>query len=90
MCKGLFTIYVDKTDRQHPYTVLRVERITFFRVNLVENQNEPKRPVEKKWSAQRGELFRGADDQFCLRRQWTAPYVYGLIWEKLIYGARQW
>ena len=24
--------------------------------------------LEKKWSAQFGELFRGADDQFCLRR----------------------
>ena len=27
--KGLFTIHVDKTDRQHPYTALRVEQIFF-------------------------------------------------------------
>ena len=38
-----FTIYVEKTDRQHPYTVLRVDRGTFFLVNGVEHQNEPKR-----------------------------------------------
>ena len=44
LCKGLFTIYVYKTDRQHPYTVFRVERITFFLVNRVENQNGPKQP----------------------------------------------
>ena len=43
--KGLFAIYVDKTDRHYPKTVLRVERITFFIVNRVENQNEPKRPT---------------------------------------------
>ena len=31
--KALFTIYVDKTDRQHHYKVLCVVRITFFRGN---------------------------------------------------------
>ena len=30
-----------------PYTVFRARRITFFLVNRVENQNEPKRP--QKW-----------------------------------------
>ena len=35
---------IEHKNQWDPYTVFRARRNTFFLVNLVENQNEPKRP----------------------------------------------
>ena len=48
---GLFTMYADKTNRQHPYTVLRVERITFYlyRIELKAKANPSGHHSEAVW-----------------------------------------
>ena len=51
LCAWCHLLYIFRIIQTHayshslaPYTVFRVGRITFFRVNRVKNQNEPKRP----------------------------------------------
>ena len=90
LSKGLSKNYVVKTDRQHPYTVLRVGRITFFLANRVEHQNEPKRPqsggrLGSFWCSTRPSADTGTDYNQQQERNQTATFQFGV---QLVYSCR--
>ena len=57
---------IEHKNQWDPYTVFRARRNTFFLVNLVENQNEPKRPqsggrLGSVWFSTRPTAMEGTD-----------------------------